>query len=85
MANNPTPIEDVLREYARPFIAGGWTTETALAAATAIWDLVNDGLTSEQIVAKLSDDDDPHYAKLVAAFVERKRTLFGSDRRYAHP
>ena len=76
------PIEDQLREYARPLVAGGWTAEAALAAAAAIWDLVNAGLTSEQIVAKLSDDDDPHYAKLVAAFVERKRTLFGSDRRY---
>jgi hypothetical protein len=77
------PIDDVLREFARPFVNAGWSDNAALDAAAAIWDLVIDGLTSEQIIARLDEDGDAHWAKLVTAFVARKHALFGSDQRYA--
>jgi hypothetical protein len=78
------PIDEVLCEFARPFVAAGWSARAALDAAAAIWDLVIDGLTSEQIVARLDEDGDAHWAKLVDAFVARKHALFGADRRHAH-
>jgi hypothetical protein len=77
------PIDDVLREFARPLVAAGWSDAAALAAAAAIWDLVLDGLTPEQIAARLDEDDSAHTAKLVRAFVARKHALFGADRRYS--
>jgi hypothetical protein len=77
------PIDEVLREFAQPFVAAGWSASAALDAATAIWDLVIEGLTSEQIVARLDEDGDAHVAKLVDAFVARKHALFGSDQRHA--
>jgi hypothetical protein len=77
------PIDDVLREFARPLVAAGWSDRAALDAAAAIWDLVIDGLTTEQIVARLDEDGSAHTAKLVQAFVTLKRALFDADRRYA--
>jgi hypothetical protein len=77
------PIDDVLREFARPFVVAGWSDRAALDAAAAIWDLVNAGLTTEQIVARLDEDGSAHTTKLVEAFVARKRALFGSDHRYS--
>lgn len=80
-------IEEVLRDYAQPFVAVGWAngehaSRAALDTAAAIWDLVIDGYTPEQIVALLDENGDAHLSKLVAAFVHRKLALFGSDRRY---
>jgi hypothetical protein len=87
MARHEQSIEDVLRDYARPFVAVGWAngphaSQAALDTAAAIWDLVVDGLSCEQIVEILDEDADAHVTKLVAAFVQRKHALFESDRRY---
>jgi hypothetical protein len=70
-------IEDVLRAYAQPF-SGLY----GLDIAAAIWDLVIDGLSTDEIVRRLDEDADAHVAKVVAAFVERKRVHFAADRRY---
>jgi hypothetical protein len=80
-------IEDVLQAYAQPFVGVGWTDGThasraALDTAAVIWDLVIEGLSTEEIVAAVDEDADAHVVKLVAAFVERKHALFASDRRY---
>jgi hypothetical protein len=82
-----TAIEDVLREYAQPFVAVGWSngghaSQAALDTAAVIWDLVIDGLSSDEIIAVLDEEPDAHVAKLVAAFVQRKQTLFAKDQRY---
>ena len=79
MAHHEPPIEDVLRAYAQPF--SGVYGDT-LDAAAAVWDLVLDGFTTEEIVRRLDEDADAHIAKVVAAFVERKRAHFAADRRY---
>jgi len=81
------PIEDVLRDFAQPFVNVGWSNGThasqaALDVAAVIWDLVIDGLSSREIVDHLEEQEDSHWAKIVDAFVERKRLLFESDRRY---
>ena len=80
-------IDEVLRDYAQPFVAVGWASgehasRAALDTAAAIWDLVVDGFTTEQIIALLDENADAHLTKLVAAFVQRKLALFASDRRY---
>jgi hypothetical protein len=80
-------IEDVLRDYAQPFVNVGWASgihasRAALDTAAVIWDLVIDGLSTEEIVAVVDEDADAHVRKLVAAFVQRKHALFASDRRY---
>ena len=77
MSQHEQSIEDVLRAYARPF-SGLYTLDTA----AVIWDLVIDGLSTDEIVDRLDEDADAHVAKVVAAFVERKRVHFGADRRY---
>lgn len=83
MAQHEQSIEDVLEAYAQPFFIGGLhANQTALDTAAAIWDLVIDGLTTDEIVSRLDEDADAHVAKVVAAFVERKRNHFGADRRY---
>ena len=76
------PIEDVLREYAQPFVHVGYGPRAALDAAAIIWDLVIDGCSSEQITEILDEDCGAHVRKLVEAFVQRKRTLFAADDRY---
>jgi hypothetical protein len=81
MSQHEQSIEDVLRAYARPF-AGLYADQAALDTAAAIWDLVIDGLSTDEIVRRLDEDADAHVAKVVAAFVERKRVHFGADRRY---
>ena len=80
-------LEDVLREFAQPFVALGWTngahaSRAALDTASVIWDLVIDGLSSDEIVPLLDEDEDAHLASLVAAFVQHKHRLFESDHRY---
>jgi hypothetical protein len=75
-------IEEVLREFAQPFLAVGWGAHAALDTAAVIWDLVLDGLSTAEITAELDEDPDAHVAKLVAAFVDRKHALFDADRRY---
>jgi hypothetical protein len=86
-ASPASSIDDVLREYAKPFVAVGWTngghaSQAALDTAAVIWDLVIDGLSSDEIVAVLDEEADAHVTKLVAAFVQRKHALFAADRRY---
>ncbi|MEO8700701.1 MAG: hypothetical protein ABI867_11690 [Kofleriaceae bacterium] len=81
------PIEDVLREYAQPFVHVGWevggrASPAALETAAVIWDLVIDGLSTAEIIAAVDEDADAHVVKLVSAFVQRKHALFASDRRY---
>jgi hypothetical protein len=81
------PVDDVLRDYARPFLALGQSNgeasdaRAALDYAALIWDLVVDGLTTAEIVA-LFDEVEPRWARVVEAFVERKQRFFADDRRY---
>ena len=81
MAHPDQTLEDVLRAYAQPF-SSVYTGQSGLDTAAAIWDLVLDGLSTDEIVRRLDEDADAHIAKVVAAFVERKRVHFGADRRY---
>jgi hypothetical protein len=81
MAQHEQSIEDVLRAYAQPF-SGLYAGQAALDTAAAIWDLVIDGLSTDEIVRRLDEDADPHVTKVVTAFVERKRTHFATDQRY---
>jgi hypothetical protein len=81
------PLQDVLHDYARPFLALGQSngeardSQAALDYAALIWDLVVDGLTTAEIVA-LFDEVEPRWAGVVEAFVERKQRFFADDRRY---
>ena len=81
MAQPEQTLEDVLRAYAQPF-SGLYAGQAALDTAAAIWDLVLDGLSADEIVRRLDEDADAHITKVVAAFVERKRIHFAADRRY---
>lgn len=85
MESRERSIEDVLRDYAQPFAALGnqpHASRAALDAAAAIWDLVLDGCSNHEILERLDEDLDAHWAKIVDAFVERKHLLFEADRRY---
>src|SRR5262245_19280035 len=81
------PIDEVLRDYAQPFLALGQSnganrdSRAALDYAALIWDLVVDGVSSDEIV-ELFEEVEPRWAKVVEAFVERKRRFFADDRRY---
>ena len=84
------PIDEVLRDYARPFLGlGSSASQAALDYAALIWDLVVDGLTAPEIVDLFEElePDRPSssgaWARLVEAFVQRKLVLFPDDRRYA--
>ena len=75
------PIDEVLRDYARPFLALG-SSPAALDTAALIWDLVIDGMSAAQIVELFEELDAP-WAHVVEAFVHRKQLFFADDRRYA--
>jgi hypothetical protein len=80
-------IDEVLRDYAQPFLALGQSngrsrdSQAALDCAALIWDLVVDGLTTDQIV-ELFEEVEPRWAGIVDAFVQRKQRFFADDRRH---